>query len=174
MMFFVGAQMAVGAVELSQPVAEYGIGDWAPNGLGNHRAWVQVEEAARAVRVFLPWRRQDPTPADKGIVIYCNGKPQKLMTPFSISSESGEFAFAPEEGPGVYEIYYLPYTYDHHYFGDTGTYLSPTPCPDEAWRKYATGNRSLLPTAKLLRLEARSEYHSFHPMEVWRKSRSST
>ena len=40
----------------------FGIGNWDPDSLGNHRAVVRVDVTGDAVRVRIPWRRRDQDP----------------------------------------------------------------------------------------------------------------
>ena len=63
-------KLAAAAQPLPQAPVPYGVAarSW-PESLGNHRARVQVEQAAEAVWVHLPWRRRDLAPERKNFMV---------------------------------------------------------------------------------------------------------
>ena len=63
--------MAMGITPLSLGAQEvpFGIGEWDPDSLGNHRAVVRVYVNSDAVRVRIPWRRRDRGPERKRLII---------------------------------------------------------------------------------------------------------
>ncbi|MBN1344088.1 MAG: hypothetical protein JXQ73_15490 [Phycisphaerae bacterium] len=155
----------------------YGITEkpW-PIALGNHRARVHVTEKADAVRLHVPWRRRDPAPQDKAVVIQdaATGKTVTNVLPVQVNREFGDLVFQPQTAPGDYDVYFMPFTerrIQHQY--DT-TYAKGQPTADAAWLdrnglspdKLAEGKWRSLPEAKVIGIEARNDFHRFDPMEV--------
>lgn len=88
-------------------------GVWDPDELGNHRAVIEVspETTGDVVGVRIPWRRRDPEPEHKGVLLYSRvGRRVADVVPVTITRGSGEFLFNPVDGPGRYYLYFLPYT----------------------------------------------------------------
>lgn len=149
----------------------FGIGSWEEDGRGNHRALVEVKEKADAVWVHIPWRRRDPNPQEKAVIIYDSATHQRItnVLVININQEYGDIVFQPLTLPGIYEVYYLPYS-----FSNQCIYFPPEDTADKAWleRNELTlenlrKNRwQYLPQAKVLEIQARNEFNSFHPMEV--------
>src|SRR5438105_1790533 len=81
------------------------------DGLGSCRAVVHVEDAAPAVRLQIPWRRHEPDPNSKAIVIVDAATNQRVrdFTRVGATREMGTLLFAPPTTPGDYFVYYLPY-----------------------------------------------------------------
>lgn len=147
-----------------------GVGDWKVE-LGNERARVLVSDKVSAVRVHLPWRRRDLKPEKKGLTVVdaATGNPVKNVFRFNINRESGDIAFEPVSGQGVYLVYYMP-------FKQTGSPYFPTveypPSKDEAdpaWIKanaLQTDAWKELPEARTIQLQARSEWDRPDPMDI--------
>jgi hypothetical protein len=145
--------------------------------LGHHRACVQVAEKAPAVQVLIPWRRRDRDANRKNIVVTDATTGQRVtnVVRIRIDREHGVLAFEPQAAPGEYFVYYLPCPapqrarYDYSW-----DYDAPEDTADPAWRErcgltpeqLATGAWQRLPQAQVLRLEARTEFDRFDPMEV--------
>ncbi|MGH7659059.1 MAG: glycoside hydrolase domain-containing protein, partial [Gemmatimonadales bacterium] len=69
----------------------YGVGQWNPDSLGNHRAVVQVDAPADAVRLHIPWRRRDRHPGTKRIIVTDSaGRRVTNAIPVSVTRESGD------------------------------------------------------------------------------------
>lgn len=164
MLFAAGAGVASHAEEIPYAVASE---PW-PSGLGDHRAVVRVEDRADAVAVSIPWRRRDPDPDRKLIIVAdaATGKRVANVVPLSVQRESGSLAFEPATVPGDYHVYYLPYPPQAGWGGYGGDYLPPQETADAGWRQRLPADTSALPRAAVLRFEARSEFDSLHPMEV--------
>ena len=47
----------------------YGENYWTPDTLGNHRAIVSVNTPASVAEAYIPWRRRDANPEQKGIIV---------------------------------------------------------------------------------------------------------
>lgn len=187
--FLVAPRLAVTALVLSLPllaqpaqpenalpVARYGIGSWPETGRGNHRALVRVTAKADAVRVTIPWRRRDRDPEKKAILAFdaATGKATTNVACIAVTREYGELAFQPETAPGTYEVYYLPYNPPKSNFDAPGNYIAPRDSADPAWRRrhgltpdaLKAGSWASLPSADVIEIQARSEFHRFDPMEV--------
>jgi hypothetical protein len=157
------------------PDVPYGIGRWPDQERGNHRAVVRVTAKAEAVWAHIPWRRRDPAPETKEIVVLdaTTGARVTNVVRLAVNRESGDIAFEPTSGPGLYEVYYLPYKGGHS-LQDQGTYLPPQETAADAWRAraglavadLASGAWRRLPQAELVEIQARSEFDRFDPMEV--------
>ncbi|MDO8834539.1 MAG: DUF6067 family protein, partial [Vicinamibacterales bacterium] len=153
----------------------YGIGDWDADTYGNHRAVVRVDAAAPAVRVHLPWRRWDPDPAGRHLIVVHASSDRRITNVARPSStrESGDIVFeAP--GAGTYFVYYLPYVGSGRTNYPTVTYPGPQDTADPAWlarhgltsATFPAGAWRLLPDAAVTEFQAVEELHSFFPMLV--------
>lgn len=103
------------AERIPQGLARYGVAEWDRN-LGNHRAVVQVPEAADIVCAYLPWRRRDAHPEAKHIQVR-EAKTGKIVTNVVVATcnrEYGEVLFQPTAGVGEYHLYYLMPEEDRH------------------------------------------------------------
>jgi len=145
--------------------------------LGHHRACVRVEQTAPAVQVLIPWRRRDHDAERKNIVVIdaATGQRATNAVRVHVDRESGILAFEPRTAPGEYHVYYLPAPaaqrarYDYSW-----NYDPPEDTADAGWRErcgltpaqLAAGSWKNLPQAQVLRLEARTEFDRFDPMEV--------
>jgi hypothetical protein len=162
---------------------------WA-DGLGNHRAGLHVEQKADAVVARIPWRRRDRDPERKDIIVLDAATGLRVTNVARISDDrfEGVLAFQPQTVPGDYFVYYLPYPPEKGWGSYTLDYFKPQDKADPAWKATvaqasapaggeaarlasptnAGGTPALrtLPAARLLRLEARTEFDSFYPMEV--------
>jgi len=157
----------------------YGTADW-PRILGNHRAVIEVTTKEDATMVDLEWRRMDdPTAKDRGIIVTALGSDKRIKNCAILnqSRETATIAFEPVNGPGKYAIYYYPLRRD----ADRATgkrdfvHYKPRYMADRKWldkygfgpaRYYVAGQFDNVPKAKVLRIEARSRFDSFYPMQV--------
>ena len=84
---------------------------WNADQFGNIRAVVNVEAAEKTAFARIEWRRRDIDPAEKAIIVTTSGGRRVATVSFgTINREYGEVYFEPLAGPGIYYIYYLPYT----------------------------------------------------------------
>ena len=151
-------------------------GSWEEDGKGNHRALVEVKEKADAVLVHIPWRRRDPNPQDKAVIIYDSATRKRILNLclININQEFGDIVFQPQTVPGIYEIYYLPYNSPRGPMDVPQGYLPPQDTADREWliRNHLTkeelekGEWRNLPQGRVLEIQARDEFNSFYPMEV--------
>jgi len=113
----------------------YGTADWPENGLGNHRAVVDVA-AAGAVRARIPWRRHDTEFRGKAVLVYDLTTVAKIENVFAynITREFGDVVFQPQTVPGRYAIYYMPYQHPVTTSGEwNGSYLPPRLVAEPSW-----------------------------------------
>lgn len=146
---------------------------WAVDMYGNHRAVVEVSEAATAVKATLPWRRVDPRFENKKVVIFDTQSGKNIEDAFilSMDRESGEVVFNPASGAGTYLLYYMPYKflvgwYDARYGEPWDHYIKDDYQADEKWLAEAKSSVATLPEAKVLRFESRSKFDFNTPMGV--------
>ncbi len=134
-------------------------GDWEPHlragsegfSWGNHRAVVVLEEAGtgagattpEAVAVTIPWRRRDPHPGSKAVVVVDadTGKPVPNALVLRSENASGEVVFQPNPGSGTYHVYFLPWHSSGGYY-PTVTYPTPAVLRDPALRAPAAESPS--------------------------------
>ncbi|PTT00932.1 hypothetical protein DBR11_08575 [Pedobacter sp. HMWF019] len=153
-------------------VHEIATSAWNAEARGNHRAIVDVTSSNfNAVRLILPWRRPDPEPELKKIVIIYarTGEEVKNVYIHRLNAEKGELAFDPSPGPGKYEIYYLPYHFkirsdDARYGAPWNDYLAPEYHPDQGWLKEVRLHFKALPAARVLKFQARKKTDFFTSM----------
>jgi hypothetical protein len=156
--------------------APYSVGLWSRS-LGNHRAIVIVTEVADATRAHIPWRRHDPAPEAKDIMILdpVNRERVKNAVRVNVNREFGDLVFQPAAGIGVYEVYFMPYKHSgpNHQFVTTYAPVED-PGADPAWldrnklraEDLPAGAWQSLPEAKVVWIHARSEFDRMDPMEV--------
>ncbi len=153
---------------------DYGVASTLWNqDLGNHRAEISIDKASDAVYVSIPWRRRDVNAREKRIIITdMKGNEMSNIFRININRWSGEFVFQPTSGAGKYFVYYMPYKEENSNSGIFhGSYLKPEDAPDKSW---VIRNKLSVPftfhegigKAKLVRIESRTAYDSFYPMEV--------
>jgi hypothetical protein len=144
---------------------------------GHHRACIRVEEPAPAVQVLIPWRRRDHEANRRNIVVVDAATGQRLanVVRVQVEREYGILAFEPQTAPGEVHVYTLPapapqrQRYDYSW-----DYEPPEDTADPGWcercgltpEQVAGGSWQRLPQAHVLRLEARTEFDRFDPMEV--------
>ncbi len=154
-------------------------GNWEPHlaageegtSWGNHRAVVVVErddQGADAVVVTIPWRRHDPDPASKSIVVVdaSTGAPVTDAYAARVERPSGDVAFRPTPGSSTYHVYYMPWHSTGGYY-PTVTYPDMAASPDTAWAaRNPPEGVDELPRARATAIQSVNDFHSFFPMEV--------
>jgi hypothetical protein len=147
------------------PVAQYGIASWETKGHGNHRAVLELKQAAPVVKGTIPWRRRDANPEQKAILLFNeNGERVTNLKVLSLTGDQGELLFE-AAAPGRYYAYYLPYNPGVSNFDDPGTYFTPKETASTEWLNRAQAV-SAPPVAQLVEIQANGEFHRFDPMEV--------
>lgn len=171
---FTAGDGAIDAIVLQ--VAPYGIGPCWPKEFGDVRARIRVHDKADAVWVHIPWRRRDLAPETKGIFVADahTGAQLKNVASVEVNREFGDIIFQPPTVPGEYYVYYMPYHIHPVSWEDNVQYDSARATADPAWLernaliadRLPDGKWKLLPAAKTLEIQARSEFDRFDPMEV--------
>jgi hypothetical protein len=148
--------------------ASYGVAKepWEA-GLGNHRAVVHVEQKADAVVTKIPWRRRDHDPERKQILVVdaASGQGITNVARLHVDRFEGTLAFQPQTAPGDYFVYYLPFIPQPGWGSYEKDYVRPQETKSE-WKDRLPQNTDALPRATVVRLEARTDFDSFYPMEV--------
>lgn len=151
------------------PVHPYRVADqpWAAT-LGSHRAIVRVHSPAGAVLACIGWRRRDPDPAAKDIVVIdrATGKTVANRLVLRVTEEQGEIAFEPVTVPGEYEVYYLPFDQSPQWGLDAGRYKAPTDTAEPEWAQRIAKQGGELPTAEVTAIECRTPFDNASPMGV--------
>lgn len=139
---------------------------------GNHRALIKIEKPSNAVHIDFLWRRHDASPDQRRMLIINaeTGKEIKNIFRVNINNERCELVFGPVEKTGLYYFYYLPYypvIKEYH----AGEYMPIENAPDNLWLlKHRLTQSSLkykdVSNAKIIEIQARTEFDSFYPMEV--------
>ena len=139
-----------------------------------------VGQSGRGVGAH-PWRRRDPAPELKDILIVDakTGKRIQNVSRVNVNREFGDLVFQPLTAPGKCYVYYMPYTSKWiEVPGSSGLTWAITcrparPRTRRGWRAMAYCLEHLkeekwkaLPQAKLLAIQACSDFDSFTRMEV--------
>ena len=143
---------------------------WPADGLGNHRAVVRVNESVRVARAILEWRRTDPQPDIKRVVVRdaATGKDVAHVVARNVTAERGEVLFEPLSGTGEYFIYYMPYRLrkgssegrSQPLWND---YLKPDYSEGNKWLDSFDAYRPPV-EADVLRFESRTAFEAWTPM----------
>lgn len=141
---------------------------WDTETLGNHRAIVRVDEAAKAVAVTIPWRRRDANPQDKAVIVTDEkGTLIKNVYRGVVNREYGEIVFEPVSGAGRYYVYYLPYKSGGRSNYPNVSYFKPEQTADAAWLEAVSRDPNLPASgATTEELQAVDELNGVYPMEV--------
>ena len=131
-----------------------------------------LKKSADAVRVFIPWRRLDPNPEEKAVLIFDAQDVQVQNTLVAaMSASSANILFEAKEA-GDYFVYFLPHKDikgRHSAFGPKGQYLPPQEAQSADWTQRANGSMgtaSQTVKARVVAFQARTAIDSFYPMEV--------
>ncbi len=171
--WFIVFTFAIVVVGHTQQLIEYKTTEnpWAES-LGNHRAVLQVDQLSDAVLLNLPWRRHDRNSESKKFVIIHENSGDTIQNIYRIrvNNEFCKIAFGPIARPGIYHFYYLPFQPQEGHGFYHKDYLKKEPDPEMAWvaaNKLDKPNK-VKKTARAIcvRLESRTDFDSFYPMEV--------
>src|ERR1017187_438076 len=137
-------------------------------GMGNHRAIVRVEQKADTVLVRIPWRRRDRDPERKQILGMDATTGQRITNIARLHFDrfEGALVFQPQTAPGDYFVYYLPFVPELNWGSYNHDYLPPLETAASDWKARLPADTEGLPRAAMVRLETRTEFDSFYPMEV--------
>ena len=164
-LFFVASMAALPAAPPDQ---------WLPapqpwdRSLGSHRVVVQTGKfpaGTRAVSALIEWRRPDPSPEKKAVIVHdlATGKPIPNVHVDSLSAESAQLTFEPVSGAGEYAVYFLPVQLEGGAF-PVGKYLPPANTADATWLR----DHAKVPTATAapVRWEAVAAHDAWTSAEV--------
>ena len=146
---------------------DYGIAPapWAES-LGNHRAVLKIDRPADVVALDFEWRRPDPDPDKRRMLIVDGetGDTVRNVRRLEVNGERCRLLFGPVKRKGTYYFYYLPYMEQKQYGAYQRGYYPPEEAPATGWcgSEATKGERD----AKVIRVESRTEFDSFFPMEV--------
>lgn len=130
-------------------------------GLGNHRAVLQVNEPGEAVVLDILWRRHDWKPERKKfIIVHESGEEIKNIKRILVDNERCQLAFGPVKKTGKYYFYYLPYEVQKEYGFYNKKYLKP----GKDWKLKTDFQK--LSKARFIEFQSRTKFDSFYPMEV--------
>ena len=141
-------------------------------GPGNHRAVLQIDEPVDAVRLQMTWRRHDRNPEWKRFVIVnaSSGDTIQNIHRINVDNEVCDIAFGPVLQAGNYHFYFMPFEPQEGWGNYSRNYLKREDEPDQSWIKQNKLNKKKnlkkLVLAPCLRLESRTAFDSFYPMEV--------
>ncbi|MFI5235064.1 MAG: glycoside hydrolase domain-containing protein [Gemmatimonadales bacterium] len=153
----------------------YRIASWEADSFGNHRAVVHVDQPAAAVRVHLPWRRRDYHPELKRVEVVTSAGARVLNAAAPVvTREAGDVVFQPVDGPGDYDVYYMPYQGSFRSNYPKITYRRPDATASAAWLSasgvdsagLASGQWRSLPEAVVIEFDDVDSLNSVYPMEV--------
>ncbi len=136
-------------------------------GLGSQRAVVVVDQPAKAVRINFYWRRHDPDPAGKRmLLVNHSGDTIQNIHRISIDNEQCDLVFGPVPESGTWYLYYLPFNVQGGYGSFRNAYLKPEPAPSRKWMKKYVRRPEKLPLATVMEIQSRTALDSFCPMEI--------
>jgi len=148
---------------------------WDSETLGNHRAVIQVAQPAPAAHVVIPWRRRDPAPQDRLVIVTASdGTRVRNVRRGRIDREAGELWFEPVAGPGTYYAYYLPFTPTGRKNYPTVSYLPVEDTANAGWSRTldaalaagAADAAGRTVETSVEAIEAIDAFNRFDPMEV--------
>lgn len=138
---------------------------WNADSLGNQRALVSYAGTGKVAKVNIEWRRSDPNPESKAIIVQDakTGKKIENILPLSLDRERGVICFEAVSGPGSYYIYYQPYKNEGRSNYPRGIYPKQGKLPDWIAKKDA---EQMPANTKVLQLESVNDFNKVSPMEV--------
>ncbi len=141
-----------------------GNNSWNADSLGNQRAIVSYNGIGKIAKVNIVWRRSDPNPMEKEIIIQeaKTGKKVAHLLPLFLTKESGVICFE-ALNPGTYYIYYQPYKNEGRSNYPKGVYLKQE--KDGQWISKREAETVPLNT-KVLEIQSINAFNSVYPMEV--------
>ena len=138
--------------------------------LGNHRAVLAVDAPAEAVKLSFDWRRPDKEVENRRFLIVDaeTGDAIPNIQRLEVNNEQCELLFGPVKKKGTYFFYYLPYLVQEGHGNYHRGYYPKEEAPDRQWLAVTSSGSSAgqLPEATIVRVESRTQFDSFYPMEV--------
>ena len=138
---------------------------WNADSLGNQRAVLKVLKNTDQVTIAIDWRNRNVKENQQVYVV--DSTKNYILNDFDVlkmTNEQGIIQFKPSSGPGIYYVYYLPFSRG----GRSNNY------PDSKYKmtdknqnftnlKFKLSNSAV---AKVLRLEPVNAFNSSDPMEI--------
>lgn len=138
---------------------------WNADSLGNQRVLVNFVGTGKIAKATIAWRRSDPNPEEKMIIVQDAKTGQKInhILPLSITKENGLICFEPESGTGQYYIYYQPYKNEGRSNYPKGVYPKQEKLTNWITKKEAEATPV---NTKVVQIESINAFNSVYPMEV--------
>lgn len=159
-----------GVIAYAQNYKEYTYGisptPWEES-FGNHRGVLQIDKPTEVVALDFEWRRPDKD-VDKRLYLIVNaetGDSILNIQRMEVTNERCKLLFGPVKKKETYYFYYLPYQVQSGSGFYSKGYYPREKAPQQTWME-KTMNRRKYQNAKIVRVEARTEFDTFHPMEV--------
>ena len=140
-------------------------------GLGNHRAVIEISKKAEAVNLNFNWRRHDNNPEERQFLII-NAKTGDTIPNIhrlNVNNENCRIVFGPVE-KGTHYFYYLPFKPDKEWGFYRYGYLKKEESPDTEWviknKLEQPKKLKKIPKATCVEIQSRTDFDSFYPMEV--------
>lgn len=152
----------------SQDIYRYEVPQTSWNeSFGNHRAVLQVDKPSSVVALDFTWRRPDKNVDQTRLLIVnaATGDTVQNIKRMEIDNEKCRILFGPVKDKGRYYFYYLPYQVQHGYGFCGGGYLPCEQTPEATWLAQVENSKKHR-SAQVLRVESRTAFDSFYPMEV--------
>lgn len=139
---------------------------WAES-FGNHRAVLQIDKPAEVAALDFDWRRPDKDVNQTRLLIVnaATGDTVDNIRRLEVNNERCRLQLGPVKEKGTYYFYYLPYEVQHGYGFCGGGYLPKEQAPADGWLAKANAMKKM-PQVSIVRVESRSAFDSFYPMEV--------
>ncbi len=154
---------------VAQPATPYTIAasPW-PEHFGNHRAIIEIEEPADAVRVQFLWRRHDPGVQKRRLIVVDaeTGEEVGNILRVQVSPELCDIVAGPITKPGRYFSDHLPYEVVGGWGSYNKDYFKPESPPAPSWASSVQSDLDSITRAKVTTIQSRTPFDSFFPMEV--------
>jgi hypothetical protein len=140
-------------------------------GLGNHRAVIEVDQPTEVAALNITWRRHDKNPEQRRFLIIHaeTGDTIKNIYRQQVDNEKCKLLFGPVKNSGTYYFYYLPYEVQKNYGFYNKGYLPPEPPPGKKWleeNRITDKIAANLFRARLKEFQSCTAFDSFFPMEI--------
>jgi len=154
---------------------KYGVGTWDSEVFGNHRVVVQVQKPADAVWLNIPWRRSDPDPRKKNIIVIKAETGERVKNVFRarIDREEADLVFE-ASASGKYYFYHMPFVSSGRSAYPKVEYQKPEETAEVQWlERFGLSSRDpasrpweRMPKAEVVEIQSIDEFNSFYPMEI--------
>ncbi len=137
-----------------------------PESFGSQRAVLEIGKAVPCAEISLTWRRHDRNPDKRRFLIInaATGDTVKNVSRLVVNPEKCTILTGPINNPGTYYFYYLPFAVAEGWGWYGRDYLKPEAAPDAQWIAQYPAAKAL--KAKVSRIESRTPFDNFFPMEI--------